>query len=226
MIYIQMILSCIRPHIDPLLWTNQNGSCKERFTVSQILTLHYVIEEVKEYNLSAILTFVDFKKVFDSINTDKMFNVLLAYGIPSKIAKGIKELYLDTVAQVVTEDGNTNFFPFIAGVQQDDTLTLYLFITVLDYVMRIAMAKDDNFGITLHWWRGRHCLAVCLTDADFAHGIALLSDTINEAQVLLNVVEDAAQSVGLVMNAGKTKFKCYEWDIQIQNLKSLYGKSF
>ena len=209
-IYNWIILLHIKPHIDPLLQTNQNGFCQGRSTVSQILTLHCVIKEVKEHNLSTTLTFVDFKKAFDSINRDKMFNVLLAYGIPSQIVKAIKWLFLDTIAQVVTEDGNTNFFPIIAGVQQGDTLAPYLFIIILDYVMRIAMAKDDNFRITLHQWRGRHCLAVCLTDADFADDIALLSDTMNEGQVLLNAVESATQSVGLVMNAGKMKFMCYE----------------
>ena len=81
-----------------------------------------------------------------------MFDVLLAYGIPSQIIKGIKGLNLDTVALV---DGNTNFLPIIAGVLQGDTLVPYLFI-ILQYIMRIAMAKDDNFGITLHQQRGRH----------------------------------------------------------------------
>ena len=145
--------------------------------LAQILILHHVIEEVKEHNLSAVFTFVDFNKAFDSINWDIMFNVLLAYGIPSQILKGIGGLFLDTMAQVVTKDGNTNFFPIIAGVQQGDTLASYLFIIVLDYIVRIAMAKDDNFGITLHWQRGRCCQAVCLTDADFADEITLLSDT-------------------------------------------------
>ena len=62
-------------------------------------------------------------------------------------------------------------------------------------------------------------------DADFADNIALLSDTINEAQALLSAVEAAAWSVGLVMNADKTKFMCYEQDSQIQSLKSLQDKS-
>ena len=105
-----MILLCIRPHIDPLLQTNENGFCQGRKTVSQILTLHHMTKEVKEHNLSAILTFVDFKKTFNSINRDKMFDVLPAYGILSQIIKGIKGLYLDTMAKVFTKDGNTNFF--------------------------------------------------------------------------------------------------------------------
>ena len=69
--------------------------------MSQILTLHHVIEVVKEHNLSTILTFVDFKKAFDSINRDRMFDMLLAYEIPSQIIEGNKGLYLDTMAQVV-----------------------------------------------------------------------------------------------------------------------------
>ena len=72
-IYNGMILSHIRPHIDPLLQTNQNGFHQGRSTMSHILTLHLVIEEVKEHNLSAVLTFVVFKKAFHSMNRDKMF---------------------------------------------------------------------------------------------------------------------------------------------------------
>ena len=62
-------------------------------------------------------------------------------------------------------------------------------------------------------------------DADFADDITLLSNTMNEAQVLLNAVESATQSVGLVINAGKMKFMCYEQDSQIQSLKHLEGKN-
>ena len=164
--------------------TTRNGFHQGRSTVSQILTSHWVIEEVKEHNLPAILTFVDCMKAFDSINRYKMFNVLLAYGIPSQIIKGIKELYLDTTAQVVTEDGKTNFLPIVARFLEGDTLAPYLFIIVLDYIMRTTMTKDDNFGITLHRQRGRHCQTVFLTDADFADDTALLSDTMNEAQAL------------------------------------------
>ena len=161
-----------------------------------------MIEEVKGHNLSTMHTFVDFKKAVNSINRDKMSDVLLAYWIPSQIVKGIKGLYIDTVAQLVTEDGNTNFFPIVAGVRQSDTLALYLFIIILDYVIRIKMTKDDNFG--------RHCPAVHLTDADFTDDIVLLSNKMNVAQALLNAAESAAQSGGLVMNVGKTKFMCYE----------------
>ena len=67
-IYNRMLLNRIRPHIDPRLRINQNGFRKDRSTAVQILTIRRLIEGIKEYNLPAVLTFVDFKKAFDSIH--------------------------------------------------------------------------------------------------------------------------------------------------------------
>ena len=49
--------------------------------------------------------------------------------------------------------------------------------------------------------------ATQLTDADFADDLALLSDTIEKAQLLLQRVENAAQTLGLRLNVKKTEFK-------------------
>ena len=78
----KMILNRIRTVISPRLRMNQNGFRPERTTVAQILTLRRVIEEVKANNLPAIITFIDFKKAFDSIHRAKMIRILKAYGIP------------------------------------------------------------------------------------------------------------------------------------------------
>ena len=65
-LYNRMILNRIRSVIDPKLRVNQNGFRPKRTTVAQILALRRIIEEVKRNNLPAILTFIDFKKAFDS----------------------------------------------------------------------------------------------------------------------------------------------------------------
>ena len=44
------------------------------------------------------------------------------------------------------------------------------------------------------------------TDADFADDLALLSNTIDEAQKMLTSLEEAAGAVGLIMNESKTKY--------------------
>ena len=80
--YNRMILKRIRPYIDPLLRDSQNGFRQERSTIGQILALRRLIEGVRARNLSAIITFIDFKKAFDSIHRGKLLEILRAYGIP------------------------------------------------------------------------------------------------------------------------------------------------
>ena len=62
-----MILNRIGPELDRHLRTNQNGFRVGRSTVGHILALRRLIEGVKANNLPAIITFIDFRKAFDTI---------------------------------------------------------------------------------------------------------------------------------------------------------------
>ena len=103
-----------------------------------------------------------------------------------------------TIAQgfVRSPDGYTEFFDIIAGVLQVDTLAPYLFIIVLDYVLR-NLDQNKTLGFTLRKQLSRRYPAEMLTDADFADDLALLSDKIGNAEKLLKILETAAASVGL-----------------------------
>ena len=68
-----MILNRLVPFIDPLLRNNQNVFRRERSTLSQILSLCWIIKECKLSNRDLALVFVDFSKAFDSV--DKTQNV-------------------------------------------------------------------------------------------------------------------------------------------------------
>ena len=94
---------------------------------------------------------------------------------------------------------------------QGDTLASFLFIIVLDYAMRKALAdgKEEELGFTITPKRSRRYPKVALADLDFADDIALLSDAINQAQELLSRVEHECCRVGLGLNGPKTKFLAY-----------------
>ena len=109
--------------MDPLLRVNQNGFRTGRSKLPQILTLRRLIEGIKQKQLPAILTFVDFSKAFDSTHRGKLMEILKGYGIPTKIVDAISLLYKDTEAQVIISDGDTEFFEF------------FLFIIALDYAL-------------------------------------------------------------------------------------------
>ena len=212
--YNRMILNRIRSVIDLKLRINQNGFRPGRSTVAQILTLRRILEGVKANHLPAVITFIDFKKAFDSIHRAKMMRILKAYGIPPNLLRAIEAMYSNTKARVMTPDGETEQFDITAGVLQGDTLAPFLFIIVLDYAMRKAMAdgKEEELGFTIKPRRSRRHPKEVVADLDFADDIALLADAIQQAQELLLRVETECNKVGLGLNGPKTKYLAYNID--------------
>ena len=156
--------------------------------------------------MEAILIFVDFKKAFDSVDRDKLFEILSLYGIPTKIIDAIRLLYVNTKASVLTPDGETDTFPILAGILQGDTLAPFLFIIVVDYVMRVSVDKNQTRGFQLERRRGPRNPSIFLTDTDFADDIALISSCTSDAEFLLNSLESAANCIGLYLNESKTEY--------------------
>ena len=120
------------------------------------------------------MLFVDFRKAFDSIDRDVMFEILPLYGIPLPIISAIKALYTNTSATIITPDGETNPFEIVAGVLQGDTLAPFLFILVLDYVLRLSLDSMQAKGIEIQPRRSRRYPAEHLTDLDFAQPSVIL----------------------------------------------------
>ena len=80
----------------------------------------------------------------DSVNREKLFDILKAYGIPVQIVSAIVSMYYNTEAKVCSPDGETNFFTIRAGVLQVDALAPVLFITALKYAMRSQLKATET----------------------------------------------------------------------------------
>ena len=205
-LYNRMMMNRLRPVLDPLLRTSQNGFRKKRTTVGQIVALRRLLEGVKSNNLSCVLTFIDFKKAFDTIHRGKLMEILRAYGVPEKLVTAIAATYSQTWAKVRTPDGDTESFQILAGVLQGDTLAPFLFIVALDYALRCAInGREEELGFTLVKRASRRIPAKMVTDLDFADDIGLASDTVQQACKLLIEVERHCNRIGLGLNAKKTK---------------------
>ena len=216
-LYNKMILNRIRPKLDPLLRPNQNGFRTGRTTISQILALRRIIEGIKEHNLKAVMTFIDFKKAFDMVHRGMMLKILKAYGVPDSLVAAIAGVYKNTRARILTPDGPTEEFQIHSGVLQGDTLAPYIFVIMLDYALRQAInGREEELGFRLSRRQSRRKGPVVVTDLDFADDIALLSELITQAQDLLARVELTAGQIGLVMNAKKTKVMAFNQDEEVK----------
>ena len=205
-LYNRMIMNRLRPALDPLLRITQNGFRQKRTTVGQIVALRRLLEGAKAKNLSCVLTFIDFRKAFDTIHRGKLIEILKAYGVPDRIVEAIEATYAETWAKVRTADGETEAFQILAGVLQGDTLAPFLFIVALDYALRSAIdGREEELGFTLQKRASRRVAAKMVTDFDFADDISLLSDTVEQACTLLLAVEKECIRIGLGLNAKKTK---------------------
>ena len=202
----RLILNRIKPALDGKLRNNQNGFRPKRSTSAQILALRRIIEGVKANNLKCSLLFIDFKKAFDSVHRGMMLKILEAYGIPQELVRSICQLYKGTQARVLTADGETEYFDLMAGVLQGDTLAPYIFVIIIDYVMRKTIGEHgERLGFQLERRRSRRVGPVYITDLDFADDLALLASEIRNAQEMLTRLEMEASKVGLHLNVEKTE---------------------
>ena len=146
-IYNLMLLNRIRPKIDPLLRKNQNGFRTNRSTSSQIITIRRLLEGVKSHNLPAVLLFINFSKVFDSIDRKNMKHILKSFGIPAETVNAIMMLYMNTCSMVRSPDGDTQLFRIKQAFYK--AIAPFLFIICLDYVLKSSIDCSSNFGFTL-----------------------------------------------------------------------------
>ena len=104
----------------------------------------------------------------------------------------------------------------IAG-QYSCPLSLYC---SLDYASREA-TKDTSTGFTLEKKQDSTKPALYITDTDFADNLALISNYMEQAQLLLSRLEMAAESIGLHANCKKMEYMLYSQDER--DLKTLSG---
>jgi hypothetical protein len=200
----RVLLSRVQCVLDPYLRYEQNGFRPQRGTVTQVLALRRILEESRIRQSSLICVFVDFRKAFDSVSRAAIPLVLRTHQVPRQLVSAIMAMYQGTRAAVVTPDGLSDTFSTSSGVLQGDTLAPFLFVLLLDWVLRTAIPTEDD-GFLLRRRVGRRLPEKRLSVLAYADDLALLSSTVEGAQRQLDRLIEVAGSVGLVINTRKTE---------------------
>ncbi len=202
----RILLMRIRSVLDSKLRINQNGFRPGRSTTQQILAMKRIIEickTKKDKNLVAV--FIDFSKAFDSVKWNYIKSILISYNIPIKLVNAIMSIYDGATAKVCTNDGISDNIDLNTGVLQGDTLAPYIFVIVIDYILRNAL-NDITLGFKYKDKISSRYPAKYITDLAFADDISLLSSDIDDVQIMINNIESIANVIGLKINKKKTEF--------------------
>ena len=168
-IFGKVLINRIKDGVDKELRNEQAGFREGRSTVEQLFILRNIIEQSVEWQAGLHINFVDFEKSLDSVHRESLWNIMRCYGIPDKLIRMVQLLYEDTQCAVIDEGEESEWYSVKTGVKQGCSISGFLFLLVLDFVMR-KTTKDKDTGLR---WK----LTTKLEDLDFADDIALLSPT-------------------------------------------------
>ena len=113
------------------------------------MALRYILDMCRVSKRMTTIIFVDFNKAFDSIDRRAISIVLSKYGVSELFIANVMQFYIGTSAVVATAHGNTEQFSITSHVHHGNTLAPFLFITLLDYVLRETLLDNiDGFTIT------------------------------------------------------------------------------
>jgi len=71
--------------------------------------------------------FTDFKKAYDSVRREVLYNILIEFGIPMKLVRPIKMCLTVMYSRVQVSKNLSDTFPIKNGLKQGDALSPLLF---------------------------------------------------------------------------------------------------
>ena len=168
-----------------------------------LFAITMLIEKSREFNCPLWVAALDFKKAFDSIHHDSIFESLAEQKVPATYVDLLIRLYEGQSAKVLNEEASREF-RILKGTKQGDPISSLLFNAVLEQVMRKVKEKwkARGYGIQLECSVG-----LALTNLRFADDILLTARSLPQIkQMLIDVVEASAE-VGLTLHPEKTKIQ-------------------
>ncbi|XP_078679467.1 uncharacterized protein LOC144915099 [Branchiostoma floridae x Branchiostoma belcheri] len=196
-VFNRILLERMREAVDAKLRDEQAGFRKNRSCADQIATLRIIIEQSLEWNSPLYINFIDYEKAFDSIDRNTLWKILRHYGIPEKIISLIQSTYKDMSCRVLHAGQLSESFEVTTGVRQGCLLSPFLFLLVIDWIMKTTTTERRN-GIQWTLWSQ-------LEDLDFADDLALLSHNHRQMQDKTTTLDTTSNSTGPRISKKKTE---------------------
>ena len=180
----------------------QAGFRKGHRTVDHVFTLRALVTQAKQRKRKLFCCFVDFKKAFDSIPREQLWQVLAEIGVVGPLLQCLQSMYAQDSACVLTQDGCTEFFPCTADFKQGCPASPLLFGLYLCAIEGYLVGQvTELHGVP----DGPSLAGQVILLLLFADDLVLVSQTECGLQSQLNALHAFCENKGLTVNLAKTK---------------------
>ena len=144
---LKMLQARLQQHVNWELPDVQAGFREGGGIRDRIANICWIIEKAREFPKN--FCFIDYAKVFDSVDYNKLWKILKEMGIPDHLTCLLKNLYAGQEATVRTQHGTTDWFQIGKGVRQACILSPCLFNLHAEYIMWNAGLDEFQAGIKI-----------------------------------------------------------------------------
>ena len=187
----------IEPTLPNLIHSDQTGFVKGRYIGENIRLINDIMDYTSLQNLPGILTSLDFRKAFDSIEWPFIMKTLDHLNFGRGIKRWVNIFYTNIESAVQNNGFITSWFKPSKGVRQGCPLSPYLFILSAE-VLSNKIRQESNV-------RGIKVFGKEIKLSQFADDTTLFNADIESLERALKIVGDFGRIAGLSLNVKKTK---------------------
>ena len=127
----------------------QAGFRKGRGTRDQIASIRWIIEKAQEFQKNIYFCFIDYAKVFDCVDPNKLWKIIKEMGYQTTWPASWEICMQVRKQQWELDLKKTDWFQISKGVSQGCILSPCLFNLYAEYIMRNAGLDETQAGIKI-----------------------------------------------------------------------------
>jgi hypothetical protein len=139
--------------------------------------------------------YIDFKRAYDSVRREVLYNILIELGNPRKLVRLIKMCLSETYSRVRVGKNLSYRLPIRNGLKQGDALSPLCLNFALEYAIRRVQVNED--GLKLN---GTHQLLA------YADDVNILGGNVHAVKKNTESLVAATKETGLEVNTDKTEY--------------------